>query len=51
MVLFLEGERNQMTGGQPSIIYPDKFLDYVRYHTSKAYRVVDFDVYLENLEK
>lgn len=51
MVLFLEGERNQIVGGQPSIIYPDRFLNYMRYHTSKAYRVVTFEEYLENLEQ
>ena len=51
MVLFLEGERNQIVGGQPSIIYPDRFLDYMRYHTSKAYRVATFEEYLENLER
>gem|GEM_PF-2744953 len=50
MVLFLEGEKNQIIGGQPSIIYPDRFLNYMRYHTSRAYRVVTFEEYLENLE-
>ncbi len=50
MVLFLEGERNQIIGGQPSIIYPDRFLNYMRYHTSRAYRVVTFEEYLENLD-
>jgi thioredoxin-related protein len=49
MVLFLEGERNQITGGQPSIIRPERFLQYLRYHTSNAYKVVSFDEYLANL--
>ena len=48
MVLFLEGERNQMVGGQPGIIRPERFLNYMRYHTSRAYKVVTFDDYLEN---
>lgn len=50
-VLFLEGERNQIIGGQVGIIQPDRFLLYLRYHTSKAYRVVTFDEFLKDLPK
>ncbi len=49
MVLFVEGERNQIVGGQPSIIRPERMLDYMRYHTSRAYRSVTFNEYLASL--
>ena len=48
MVLFVEGERNQIIGGQASIIRPRRFLDYMRYHTSRAYKTVTFEEFLDN---
>lgn len=50
-VLFLEGERNQMVGGQAGIIRPERFLLYLRYHTSKAYGVVTFEEFLNDLHE
>jgi thioredoxin-related protein len=45
---FVEGRRNKYIFAQPSIIYPDRMLDYMGYLTSKAYLSTDLEDYLEN---
>jgi len=46
--LFLEGRRNKMVGGQPSIIKPETMIDYMEYMTSKAYLSTEFEQYVED---
>jgi len=45
--IFIEGATNQMVGGQASIMYPDRMLNMMGYMTSKAYKSMDFDEYVE----
>lgn len=45
--IFIEGMTNQMVGGQASIMYPDRMLAMMGYMTSKAYKSMQFDEYME----
>lgn len=45
--IFIEGSTNQMVGGMPSIIYPDRMLDMMGYMTSNAYKSMEFKEYVD----
>jgi len=49
--IFIEGATNQMVGGQASIMYPDRMLNMMSYMTSKAYKSMKFDEYVEFKEE
>lgn len=50
-VLFIEAQAQQPTFGRPGRIQPEDMLQYMRYHTSKAYRVSSYEDYLKAMER
>lgn len=50
-VLFIEAQAQQPTFGRPGRIQPEDMLQYMRYHTSKAYRVSTYEDYIRAMER